>query len=135
MASEPQIELKQIQTTRDETAGQWRIVWAFRNLARHPLRVVSVRFPHQKFKSAEHTFQPSIDLRENAAIEFEQQIECGDSTGLVTENAFAIFYVDWLDAPWRIFVRLKVVVDLRGIPQASTELVTVQKAGFSGVES
>jgi hypothetical protein len=135
MASGPKIELTQIKGTRDRISAQWRIVWALKNIARHPLQVVSVRFPHQQFKSGEHIFEPTIDLKEDAEIEFEQLIQCEARPGVVTENAFAIFYATRLDAPWRIFVRLKVVVALDGNPQATTELVTVQKAGFSGVES
>jgi len=135
MASEPRVELKQIKAVRDRISGQWRIVWALKNLSRHPLRVASVRFPHQQFKSGAHTFEPPIDLNGDGDIEFEQLIQCEGGPGVVTENAFAIFYVTWLDAPWRIFVRLKVIVSVDGNPQTTTELITAQKAGFSGVES
>src|SRR5438270_3404863 len=135
MASEPRVELKQIKAYQDRISGQWRIVWALKNLSRQPLRLTSVRFPHQLFKSGENTFEPPIDLNENGEMEFEQLIQCEGGPGLVTENAFAIFYATWLGAPWRIFVRLKVVVNADRNPQATTELITVQKAGFSGVES
>jgi hypothetical protein len=135
MAFEPHVELKQIEAARNRVAGQWRFVWALKNLAHHPLQVMSVRFPHQQFKSDEHIFRPPIDLAKDTGTEFEQVIHCEERTGLITENAFAIFYAIWLGVSWRIFVRLKVIVDGNGDPRATTELVTVQKAGFSGVES
>jgi hypothetical protein len=134
MAFELLVELKQIQANRYSVAGQWRFVWELKNLEQEPLLVTSVRFPHQQFKAEEHTFQPPIHLTEGAELLFEQVIHCEQATGLVTENAFAIFYVHWLGASWRIFVRLKVIVDPNGNPQATTESVTVQQAGFSGVE-
>ena len=135
MASKPQVELTQIKAERDRIGAQWQIVWALKNGSRHPLRVTTVRFPHRQFKSIERIFQPPIDLNEDAEVEFSERIQCEEQPGLVTENAFAIFYVTWLGDQWRLFVRLKVVVNLDGIPQATTEMITAQKAGFSGVES
>ena len=134
MLAEPQIELKQTIAERDRISARWRIGWSLKNLSRHPLSVTSVRFPHQLFKSSELTFDPPRDLNEDVGMEFEQLIQCDSAPGLVTENAFAIFYATWLGARWRIFVRLKVIVNVDGSPQATTELITAQKAGFSGVE-
>jgi hypothetical protein len=135
MAPKPQVELSQVKAQRDGISPQWRIIWALKNRAQHPLRITSVRFPHQQFKSMKRIFEPPIDLNEDAETEFAQLIQCEERPGLVTENAFAIFYVRWLGAPWRLFVRLKVVVSVDGNPQATTEMITVQKAGFSGVET
>jgi hypothetical protein len=134
MVAEPQVELKQTKAERDRTSDQWRIVWTLKNLARHPLCVTSVRFPHQQFKSSELAFEPPRDLNEDVELEFEHLIQCDSDPGLVTDNAFAIFYANWLGALWRIFVRLKVIVNVDGSPQATTQLITAQKAGFSGVE-
>jgi hypothetical protein len=134
MVAEPQVELKQTKVGRDRVSAQWRIVWSLKNLARHPLCVTSVRFPHQQFKSSELRFDPPRDLDEEIELEFEHLIQCDSAPGLVTENAFAIFYANWLGALWRIFVRLKVIVDIDGSPQATTQLITAQKAGFSGVD-
>jgi hypothetical protein len=134
MAAAPQVELKQRKAERDKLSGKWRIVWTLKNLARDPLCVTSVRFPHQLFKSPKRTFEPPRNLNEDVETEFEQLIQCDTGPGLVTENAFAIFYITWTGSDWRIFVRLKVRVDGDGSPQATTELITTQKAGFSGVE-
>jgi hypothetical protein len=134
MVSEPHVELKQIDAARDKIAGQCRIVWALRNFAQQPLRVNSVRFPHQLFRSDERVFHPPIDLNEGTEIVFEQIIQCDERPGLITENAFAIFYATWFGASWRIFVRLKVIIEADGDPRATTELITAQKAEFSGLE-
>jgi hypothetical protein len=47
------------------------------------------------------------------------------------ENAFLILRVLWLETPWRVFARLRVVFDEQGGPQTTTEVVTVQQVGFS----
>src|SRR5262245_3346223 len=135
MATEPHIELTLVKAEPDRISSQWRIIWALKNRAQYPLRITGVRFPHRQFKSNENIFEPPIDLNEGAEIEFAQLIRCEERQGLVTENAFAIFDATWLGTPWRLFVRLKVLVDVNGNPQATTEMITVQKAGFSGVEA
>ena len=55
--------------------------------------------------------------------------------GLVTENAFVIFNVNWSDEPWRIFVRIRVTMNLDGRPETETEAITTQRVGFSGITS
>jgi hypothetical protein len=47
------------------------------------------------------------------------------------ENAFLILRVLWREEPWRTFARLRVIFDESGGPQATTEVVTVQRVGFS----
>jgi len=135
MVSKPQVELTQIKAKRGRSAAQWQIVWALKNRGGHPLHITAVRFPHERFKSSERIFEPPIDLNEDGVMEFAQPILCEGEPGLLTENAFAIFYVTWLGVRWRLFVRLKVVVNVNGNPEATTEMITVHKAGFSGVES
>src|SRR6185503_4024989 len=135
MISKPEVELRQINAERDGISARWHITWVLKNRAPHPLCITAVRFPHQQFKSIKRIFDPSIELNGHGEIGFSQLIECNERPGLVTENAFCIFYVRWSKARWRLFVRLRVVVQADGSPQATTEMLTVQKAGFSGVES
>jgi hypothetical protein len=90
-----------------------------------------VRLPHGQFKSGEQPFEPAIELEQDEEREFQTLVRCDEAPGPVTENAFVIFYVMWLEEPWRIFVRIRVIVDPEGKPHATTELVTTQKAGFS----
>jgi hypothetical protein len=71
-------------------------------------------------------FDPGIDLEPEEEREFQTWVRCDEPPGDVTENAFAIFYVTWLNQPWRIFVRMKVSVGPDGTPRAVTESVTTQ---------
>jgi hypothetical protein len=135
MRSEPQIELIQAATERDEIRGAFRIIWLLKNLGSEPLRVFSVNFPHQQFKSEEIRFKPSLALDGGAELQFQVLIRCDEPRGLVTENAFAIFRVDWRTEARRVFVRLKVIVDADGKPRATTESISEQNVGFSGVDS
>jgi hypothetical protein len=135
MVYEPRIRLKQRVARRDITGADWQISWALKNLCADSLQLRSVRFPHQEFKAEEIRFEPHLDLPADREMEFAAHIVCDKLEGLVTENAFAILYVNWCGESWRIFVRLKVVVESGGTPVATTEAVTTQRAGFSGVES
>src|SRR5439155_26698644 len=133
--SEPQIAVKQVTAECDETIGCWNISWLVRNLARYPMRIQSVRLPHGQFKSEERRFEPAMDLNGGEEVQFRTLVRCDEPSGLVTENAFVIFYVIWRGEPCRIFVRLRVVVNSDGKPETATELITTQKVGFSGVSS
>ena len=89
--------------------------------------------PHGQFKSAKLKFEPSLDLAPGEQRDFAVLVRCDEPPGLVTENAFVIFYAVWFNQSWRIFVRLRVVVDSKRVPGTAVELITTQHAGFSGV--
>ena len=133
--SEPQIAVKQVIAERDGITEPWNITWLVRNLGRYPMRILSVRLPHGQFKSEERRFEPAMDLNGGEEVQFRTFVRCDEPSGLVTENAFVIFYVIWRGEPCRIFVRLRVVVNSDGQPETATELTTTQKVGFSGVSS
>jgi hypothetical protein len=115
------------------TAGYWNVRWIVENTGANPLQLETVRLPHGQFRAAEKRFAPSLDLEPGSAAEFDTIVYCNEPTGLVTENAFVIFAASWHGQKWRIFARLRVVVNAQGEPQSVTELVTTQKVGFSGV--
>jgi hypothetical protein len=129
--TEPQIELRQLSAERTGPMGSWKVVWLLRNKGPRPLQIQAVRLPHGQFKSAENRFEPAVDLKPNEETQFQTLVRCDEPPGDVTENAFVIFYVTCLKEPWRVFVRIKVVVSSSGKPQTTTELITTQKAGFS----
>jgi hypothetical protein len=60
-------------------------------------------------------------------------VACNEPAGAVIENGFLILSVEWLDKQWRIFVRLRVIINEEGVPETATELITTQRVGFSGV--
>jgi hypothetical protein len=131
----PEITLEQVVVERLDKPGYWRVAWKIRNVALHPLKLLAVRLPHGQFKSEELQFEPAIDLPAQKGANFQVPVRCDEPEGLVTENAFVIFHVNWRGAPWRVFVRVRVVVNEQGEPSATTELITTQKVGFTGVNA
>ena len=127
----PRILLRQISLARDGGKNLWRIGWRVENRAQHSLRIEAARFPHGQFKAGMQGFDPAISLGQGECAEFEATVACNAKRGEVVENAFVIFSTVSQDSPWRIFVRLRVVVDTEGKPTAVTELITTQQVGFS----
>ena len=109
--------------------------WQVQNAGGNRLQVLAVRLPHGQFKSEGLRFEPTIDLESGKEINFAIVVRCHEPPGLVTENAFLIFQVEFLAESWRVFVRVQVIVDAEGTPVASVASITTQKVGFSGVQS
>lgn len=127
----PAIALRQVYTHRHPTTDDWSIGWTVENKKAQSLKISSVRLPHGQFKAQEREFELALNLTGGASAEFETLVHCKEPPGLVTENAFVIFYVGWLSASWRIFVRVRVQVDAQLAPQAAVESITTQRVGFS----
>ena len=130
---EPAIMVKQGSVSRDTRSLRWVVEWKFVNRGGASLDIQSVQLPHGQFKTEEERFEPQIVLAPRAESRFSTDVRCDEPPGPVTENAFLIFRVIWLGAPWRIFVRIRVAVNASGEPQTEIESITTQKAGFSGV--
>jgi hypothetical protein len=131
----PEITLEQISAARIDKPGYWKVAWELKNVAPLPVKLLAVRLPHGQFKSEKLQFEPAIDLLAQQKARFQVAVRCQEPAGLVTENAFVIFDIDWRGAPWRIFVRVRVIVDEKGEPSATIELITTQEVGFTGVNS
>jgi hypothetical protein len=131
----PEITLEQISAARIDKPGHWKVGWEIKNVAPLPVKLLAVRLPHGQFKSEELRFEPAVDLPAQQKARFQVAVRCQEPAGLVSENAFVIFHIDWRGAPWRIFVRVRVVVNEKGEPSATTELITTQEVGFTGVNS
>ncbi len=127
----PAIALRQVHAHRHPTADDWSIGWTVENKKAQSLKISSVRLPHGQFKAQEREYELALNLTGGASAEFETLVHCKEPPGLVTENAFVIFYVSWLSAPWRIFIRLRVEIDAQLAPQAVVESITTQRVGFS----
>jgi hypothetical protein len=131
----PEIALLQGPVNHTGGMDRWSIGWAVTNTGASRLIVVAVYLPHGQFKSDEHRFEPALDLAPGESRQFRLAVRCDEPVGLVTENAFVIFSAIWLEEAWRIFVRIRVVMNGQGEPETATELITSQKVGFSGVIS
>jgi hypothetical protein len=132
--AEPQIVLTQVSAERHGVMELWSIDWLVDNESANTLHILAVRLPHGQFKSEEQRFDPAIELSAGARRQFQTFIHCDEPAGLVTENAFVIFSVNWLGGRWRVFVRLRVMMTSDGRPETATELITAQKVGFSEVD-
>jgi hypothetical protein len=133
--AEPQIVLTQVSAERHAVMECWSIDWLVENKSANILHILAVRLPHGQFKSDERRFDPALDLSAGERRQFQTFVHCDEPAGLVTENAFVIFSVNWLGEPCRVFVRLRVTVTADGRPQTATELITTQRVGFFGVDS
>ncbi len=129
---EPRLSIEQSAVSRGPSAGCWLVAWNIQNLSREPLQILGGRLPHSKFKSDEKNFAPVPRLSPSESAKIHFMVTCSDSPGAVIENAFLILRVLWLEMPWWVFARFRVAFDDAGKPQTMTELVTVQRAGFSG---
>ena len=133
-AGEPVVELRQIAVEAAGDSGDWETRFLVANLGAETLVLIAARLPHGQFRAAELRFDPPSSLAPGEVMSFAARVHCQEPPGVVTENAFVIFLVQWRGERWRIFVRIRVTVDASGTPHAVTESITTQKVGFSGVE-
>ena len=112
--------------------GRWICTWRIRNLGQEPLQLLAAGLPHSRFRSEEQELSPPPTLFPGEATRLALVVACSEPPGTLVENAFLILQVLWREQPWRIFARLRVVVDQHGVPENSTEVITTQPVGFSG---
>ena len=112
----------------------WSIGWEVANTGDQSITILTARLPHGQFRSGEVTFEPPMDLRPHESEQFQTTVRCNEPSGPVTENAFVIFLLTWMEQSWRIFARIRVVINDAGMPQTTTESITTQRAGFSGID-
>ncbi|MCY4486723.1 MAG: hypothetical protein OXF11_06340 [Deltaproteobacteria bacterium] len=126
--AEPHVRVEQ--TACAGSDGGWRIAWRITNLTASELRLLDVRFPHGQFRGGlMELSELTIAPRGSAAL--EAGVACQGGPTDVVENAFLITTVEWRNVRWRILARLTVRFAEDGSPAVTTELVTVQRVGFS----
>ena len=134
-SGEPQIEVEQVERGTSEERGRWLFEWRVRNRTRAPMSLLSVRVPHGKFKAEERSFLPPVKIAAQGYFILDLAIACQEPPNTIIDNAFLILFVTWQENHWRFFVRLRITVDQQGAPEATTESITVQQVGFSGVSN
>ncbi len=129
---EPRVQVTQISCAG--SGRDWRIVWRVTNRTTAEMRFLDVRFPHGQFRGA---LRELVDFRvaPSGAADLEAVVACNGREGDVVENTFLIATVEWRRVRWRILARMTVRFSADGSPSAVTELVTVQRVGFSGPAS
>lgn len=127
-AEQPRVRVAQTSCSRDGDA--WRIAWRITNETPFELRLLDARWPHGKFRSG---LMELADVRvaPRDGADLEARVACGGKNGDVVENTFLIATVGWREVRWRILARMTVRFAEDGSPAAATELVTVQRVGFS----
>ena len=129
----PKIEVEQIERRTSEKLGRWLFKWRVRNLTEVPMNLLSVRLPHGKFKAEERKFGPALKVAAQDHFILDLAVACEEPPNTIVDNAFLILLVSWQENLWRFFVRLRIMVNEQGQPQTTTESITVQQVGFSGV--
>lgn len=129
--AEPRIRVEQTACTGSD--GDWRIAWRLMNLTASELRLLAVRFPHGQFRSGLMELG-DLTIAPRGSAGLEAVVACRGGPGDVVENAFLIATVEWRDVRWRILARMTVRFTADREPDATTELVTVQRVGFSRPE-
>ena len=130
---EPKIEVEQVEPSRSENSGRWLFRWRVRNVTETPMSLLSLRVPHGKFKAEDRRCGPAVKIEAQDHFILELDIACQEPPNTIVENAFLILLVNWQENHWRVFVRLRITVDQQAQPAATTESITVQQVGFSGV--
>jgi hypothetical protein len=129
----PKISAEQVRRNREVGSDRWLFGWRIQNLTEQPIRFLAARCPHGQFRSEERFFEPPLQAAAGKSTTIEMSVRCDEAPGIVIENGFLILLVEWLDKQWRIFVRLRVIVNQQGVPETATELITTQRVDFSGV--
>lgn len=101
-----------------EPAGAWHATWRLRSDA--PLEIMEAWLPHDHFHSPRRRFEPALGIRDTV---LEADVQCEDPPGSVIENAFLILRT----RAQRVFARLTIEVDDKGVPHQRCEAVTVQE--------
>jgi len=127
-AKEPRVRVTQISCAR--SGEEWRMAWRIGNLTTSEMRLLDARFPHGRFRSGLRELT-DVRVAPSASTDLEAVVACHGRDGEVVENTFLITTVEWRKVRWRILARMTVTFAADGSPAAATELVTVQRVGFS----
>jgi hypothetical protein len=130
---ELKVAVEELRRNRERGSDRWLFGWRIQNLTEQPIKFLAARCPHGQFKSAERVLDPPLQAAPGRAATIEMSVSCNEPAGAVIENGFLILSVEWLDKQWRIFGRLRVIINEEGEPETTTELITTQRVGFSGV--
>ena len=129
----PQIDVSPLSVEPAGDGECWKVTWQVTGRSAEPVELRSARLPHGQFKAEELRFDPAMVLAPGKPRQFDTRVRCVEPPGPVTENAFVIFHASWRGGSWRIYVRVRVVVDAQGKPGSVVESITTQRVGFSGV--
>jgi hypothetical protein len=130
----PRVAVEELHRSKEAEHGRWLFAWRIQNLTEEPITFVAARCPHGQFRSEERFFDPPLHAAAGRNATIEMPVLCDEPAGTLVENGFLILTTEWREDKWRIFVRLRVMVDPEGTPGTGAELITTQRVGFSGID-
>lgn len=130
----PRVAVEELHRSKEAEHGRWLFAWRIQNLTEEPITFVAARCPHGQFRSEERFFDPPLHAAAGRNAIIEMPVLCDEPAGVVVENGFLILTTEWREDKWRIFVRLRVMVDEEGRPGTVAVLITTQRVGFSGID-
>jgi hypothetical protein len=130
----PRVAVEELHRSKEAEHGRWLFAWRIQNLTEEPITFVAARCPHGQFRSEERFFDPPLHAAAGRNATIEMPVLCDEPAGTLVENGFLILTTEWREDKWRIFVRLRVMVDQEGTPGTGAELITTQRVGFSGID-
>jgi hypothetical protein len=130
----PRVAVEELRRSIEGEHGRWLFEWRIQNLTEKPIKFLTARCPHGQFRSEERFFDPPRDAAAGRNATIEMPVLCDEPAGAVVENAFLILTTEWREDKWRIFGRLRVMVDEEGRPGTVAVLITTQRVGFSGID-
>jgi hypothetical protein len=128
---EPRARVEMTRANEAGAADRWLTLWSVTNLGESPLEIFTARLPHGKFRSDEKVLTPSVAIDPQGAGGIQIEARCAEPPGAEIENGFLILRVHYDGDPWLILARLRIRIDAHRTPSAATELITVQRVGFS----
>ncbi len=109
---------------------RWTLRWKVRNAGRLPLRIVSARAPHARFRSGEQLLElPTV--RPRGHLDIPLAVSFAEPPGTVVENPYLILGVLCGDEPWRVLAKLRVTARRDGAPEVSVQAIAAHRVGFS----
>jgi hypothetical protein len=108
--------------------GLWRVTWTVRNQSSAALSLREMRIPHDQFHSEDLTIHPPIDIPPGASASIETPVLFVEPAESTLVYPFVIVRATWKGLACRLFGRLRVEADQRGVPRAICEEVTVRPA-------
>jgi hypothetical protein len=128
-----EIKVEQVERKSADFPGEWLFTWRVQNNTADPMRLLSIRVPHEKFRATEKTFERPLEISVGTSVTFDMTVFCNQPQESIVENAFLILLIDWRQAHWRLFVRLQIRVNKQAMPDTVIASITVQRVGFSGI--
>jgi hypothetical protein len=129
--AEPRLWVEQAGEAEPLGGKRWATRWRVQNRGPHPVRLHEAWLPHGRWRGERQDVSALGELAAGETRELAAEAWTDGAPGEEIENAFVILRVESGGETWRVFARLRIVVDAAGRPRARTESITVARHGDS----